>query len=212
MRTEELITALAADNARQRPSPDLALSFAALAAVAVAAALLFASLGVRPDFAAALETLRFPFKFVVTLSLAGAALVLVRRNIFPDAGGTTDWVLLLLSPLLLGLGVLAELLALPTDAWAMAAQGKNGLLCLTVIPLLGIAPLGLLLWALRRGAPTHPVFAGFCAGLVAGGISATFYAAYCTDDSPLFVATWYPIGIAVVAVAGALLGHRLARW
>ena len=84
----------------------------------------------------------------------------------------------------------------------MSAVGKNGMLCLTVIPALGIVPLGLVLWALRQGAPTRPGLAGVFAGLLAGGIAATFYAANCTDDSPLFVALWYPLAIAMLAIVG----------
>jgi hypothetical protein len=38
------------------------------------------------------------------------------------------------------------------------------------------------------------------------------YASHCTDDSPLFVATWYPIATAVVTAAGALIGARVLRF
>jgi hypothetical protein len=47
---------------------------------------------------------------------------------------------------------------------------------------------------------------------VAGGIAATFYAAQCTDDSPLFVATWYTIAIAGLALIGAATADRFAHW
>jgi hypothetical protein len=94
----------------------------------------------------------------------------------------------------------------------MAAAGKNSILCLTAIPALGIGPLALLIVAMRQGAPTRPVLAGLFAGLLAGGIAATFYAANCTDDSPLFVATWYPLAIAILAGAGALAGRLALRW
>jgi hypothetical protein len=38
------------------------------------------------------------------------------------------------------------------------------------------------------------------------------YALTCPDDSPLFVATWYSIAIAVVAGGAAWVGNRLLRW
>jgi hypothetical protein len=38
------------------------------------------------------------------------------------------------------------------------------------------------------------------------------YASHCTDDSPLFVATWYSIGTAVVTALGALIGARVLRF
>jgi hypothetical protein len=50
------------------------------------------------------------------------------------------------------------------------------------------------------------------AGLAAAGISATFYASSGDEDSPLFVLLWYPIAVAIVALAGYLLGRRLLRW
>jgi hypothetical protein len=37
------------------------------------------------------------------------------------------------------------------------------------------------------------------------------YAAHCTDDSPLFVATWYTLATALVTAIGALLGVRFLR-
>ena len=55
-------------------------------------------------------------------------------------------------------------------------------------------------------------FAGAVAGLAAGGIAAAIYAWHCPDDSPLFLATWYSLAIAIVVAAGFLLGRRLLRW
>jgi hypothetical protein len=48
--------------------------------------------------------------------------------------------------------------------------------------------------------------------LAASGIAATFYAANCTDDSALFVMTWYPIATLIVTTAGYLVGRKLLRW
>nr|MBA3446785.1 DUF1109 family protein [Pseudaminobacter sp.] len=86
------------------------------------------------------------------------------------------------------------------------------LVCLTYITLIGIGPLGIFLLALRHSAPTRPALAGAAAGLLAGGISATFYAAQCIDDSPLFVAIWYTIAIGILALIGAAVAHRFCRW
>ncbi len=61
-------------------------------------------------------------------------------------------------------------------------------------------------------ASSSPGLAGAVAGLAASGIAATFYAANCTDDSALFVITWYPIAILIVTTAGYLIGSKLLRW
>ena len=74
-----------------------------------------------------------------------------------------------------------------------------------------LGPLAIFIYALRHGAPT-PARAGAIAGILAGGIAATFYAAQCTDDSPIVVATWYTIAIAGLALVGAVAADRYARW
>jgi hypothetical protein len=68
------------------------------------------------------------------------------------------------------------------------------------------------LFGLRHGAPTRPAIAGAIAGLVSAGLAATLYASHCSDDSPLFVATWYTIATALVAAIGALAGSRVLKF
>ena len=68
------------------------------------------------------------------------------------------------------------------------------------------------LFGLRHGAPTRPAVAGAIAGMLSAGFAATLYASHCTDDSPLFVATWYTVATALVAAVGALAGSRLLRF
>jgi hypothetical protein len=91
-------------------------------------------------------------------------------------------------------------------------MGHNAMVCMSSIPVIAAVPLGLMLYAIRQGAPARPARAGAIAGLIAGGIAAFFYAAHCFDDSPLFVATWYTIAIGVVTTVGALVGGRVLRW
>ena len=66
--------------------------------------------------------------------------------------------------------------------------------------------------ALRSSAPTRPALAGALTGLLAAGIAGLLYATHCPDDSPLFVAVWYSIAAAMLALAGAMLGKRLLSW
>jgi hypothetical protein len=115
-------------------------------------------------------------------------------------------------PLVLGAGVLAELFALPRSSWAPKLIGSNGLICVISIPLFALPMLIAEMMALRKGAPTRPGLAGVVAGLFAGGVAAAIYAAHCPDDSPLFVAVWYSLGIAIVAAAGGVVGRFALRW
>ncbi|HWN79586.1 MAG TPA: DUF1109 domain-containing protein, partial [Bradyrhizobium sp.] len=90
--------------------------------------------------------------------------------------------------------------------------GNNSRLCMTAIPLMSLPLLVAALIGLRHGAPTRPAVAGAIAGLLSAGLAATLYASHCTDDSPLFVATWYTIATALVTAIGALAGSRVLRF
>jgi hypothetical protein len=212
MDTNELINVLAADT----PPPSATLSTvwwgAAGIAIALAAATFFAMLGPRPDIATAAATPRFLFKFVFTITLAVSAFGLARALSRPGETWRKAMPYLAAAPALIAMAVAAELFLLPPDTWSVKLIGTNSMVCLTFIPLIGIGPLAIFLLALRHGAPTRPAFAGAVAGLLAGAIAATFYAAKCTDDSPLFVATWYTIAIAGFALVGAAGASRFARW
>jgi len=212
MQTNDLINALKADAAKQAMPLGYAWWVAIAAATIVAAVAFFVLIGPRPDFAAAAHTLRFLLKFIVMLTLTVVAFGLLRVLSRPGSNvrGVAYW--LVLTPVLLGAAVVAELFVVPTDQLLTVWWGSNVYVCLTFIPLIGLGPLAIFLVALRHGAPTRPGPAGAVAGLLAGGIAATFYAAHCTDDSPLFVATWYSIAIAGLVVLGAILGRRVARW
>ena len=212
MDTERLIQTLAADGGPPAASMGRAWFAATVASIVVAAIVFFIAIGPRSDIAAAAETPRFLFKFVATLALLATAFAALKRLARPDASIRSALPMLLVAPGLLLIAVGAEMMAVPADQLRDRWIGSNSLLCMTFIPLIGIGPLVAFLFAVRHGAPTRPSLAGAVAGLVAGGLAATFYAAHCTDDSPLFVATWYPIAIAMLAIAGAVAGRLFVRW
>jgi len=212
MRTDDLIKALDAD-ARSKAMPlRSAWWLAAGAAALIAAAVFMLTIGPRPDFMAAAHTMRFLSKFVFTGVLAVSAFVLIRALSVPGTATGRAAVGMIAAPLLVIVAVILELFAVPSADWGTRLVGTNMYICMTFIPLIGIGPLAVFLWMLRYGAPTRPVLAGAVAGLLAGGLAATFYAAHCFDDSPLFVATWYTIAIAALALLGALGGRFFVRW
>jgi hypothetical protein len=211
MKTDELIRALAADGTRPVVPIGRSLLRAVLLGVALSAALFVAILHPRPDIAEAIDTPAFLFKLVVVLSLVGGAAALLSDAARPLTRLRWRW-LLTLAPLLLGLGVVCELAIMPSETWAPRLVGHNAPHCLSLIPLLSLAPLACVLITLKRGAPARPALAGAVAGLVSGGLGAALYALTCPDDSALFVATWYSIAIAVVTAASAYIGSRALRW
>ena len=212
METNELIRALASDARLRAAAPSSVWWGAVGLAIALAAVIFFTTLGPRSDIATAAETPRFLFKFVVTITLAVSAFGLVRVLSRPEETSRRAILYLATAPALVIMAVIVELFLVPQDAWSAKLVGTNSVMCLTYIPLMGIGPLATFLLALRHSAPAKPTLAGGVAGLLAGGIAATFYAAQCTDDSPLFVATWYTIAITSLALVGAVGAHRFTRW
>lgn len=209
MRTDDLMRSLVAD-ATPAPRLEPRLRIALVAGLALSAVLFAAILGPRSDLAAVATEPRFMFKFVVTLALAGTAIAVALRLVRP--GMRAGVPALLLAPGLLAAAVLTELTVTPAASWGARLVGSNALVCLMSVPLLAAPVLVAVLTVLRRGAPLRPALTGAVAGLVAGGLGATLYASHCVDDSPLFVATWYSLAIALVVAAGALAGARLLRW
>jgi hypothetical protein len=212
MRTEYLIDVLVVDLTASRARLWQMLAGAMALGSLVAGILFLVWVGLRPDIMKAFETVRFLFKFVFTLSLVAAAAPLLLRLAKPGVSpGPWGWAWLA-APALLAIAVAVELVVTPASEWAARLIGSNARLCLTLIPLLSIGPLACILLALRQGAPTRPGLAGAVAGLVASGIAATFYASRCTDDSPLFVATWYSLAIGIVVLFGCVIGSRYLKW
>jgi hypothetical protein len=211
MRTENLICVLTADAA---PSRSFASRFVLMLAsgIAIAAVAFLGLVGFRHDLLAAAQSLRFLFKVVVMLGLALTAIAIARRSGDPN-GNMHRWTkAIAFIPILLAGAVALELVALPSGEWANRLVGHEAWRCMTLIPFLSAGPLACLLLALRHGAPAEPGLAGAMAGLAASGIAATLYATNCTDDSPLFVATWFSLAILIVTAAGYLAGRRLLVW
>jgi len=212
MDTDQLIRTLAADSA-YRPRPMwLALTLALVSAAPITIAIFFWRLGVRPDVMTAMHNPFFDLKFAVTLGLAIPAIAISLHLSRPGAS-LRGWLWLLVIPVgLLVAGIAGEMM-LPQRLPMMARLiGSNSRICLTAIPLMSLPLLAAALIGLRHGAPSRPALTGAIAGLLSSGLAATLYASNCTDDSPLFVITWYSIATAMVASIGALAGNRLLRF
>jgi hypothetical protein len=209
MKTEDFIKTLAEDRRTPQPLWRPAAMAAAIGAVS-ALVLLFGFFGVRPDIAAALGTWRFGLKLVLT----GAATIFMAwefaRLMRPQASPRL-WPLALLAAAI-AIAVAVELTLVPAEAWAATAKGRNWFACLKTIPFLSAIPLIAAIWAMREGAPARPALAGAVAGGVAAALGGFLYATHCTDDSPLFVAIWYPLAAAFVVAAGAIAGRLALRW
>lgn len=212
MDTDDLIRTLAADNNTHERRVGNLLLIALMLAVPVSTALFLANLGMRPDVRTAMGNPFFDLKFMVTIALAGAAIAISLHLSRPEAS-LGRWAWLLAIPVgLLGVGIMGDMMTPQRASWSTRLIGSNSQICMTAIPLLSLPLLAGSLAALRHGAPSHPAVAGAFAGLLSAGLAATLYASHCTDDSPLFVATWYTLAVALVTAIGALAGSRVLRF
>jgi hypothetical protein len=212
MDTDQLIRSLAADNCYHPRPVGFVLALALLAAAPVSLLIFFAELGVRPDVMTAMHNPFFDLKFAVTLALASAAIVASLHLSRPEASLRGYGWLFVIPAGLLAAGIGGEMM-LPQRLPIMTRLvGDNSKICVTAIPVMSLPLLIAALIGLRHGAPARPAVSGAIAGLLSAGLAATFYASHCTDDSPLFVATWYTIATAIVTVVGALVGSKVLRF
>ncbi len=143
------------------------------------------------------------------LTVASAA---ARKLSRPESDLRSSVLIMALPLLVLVVAIAAELLNTQAATWSIRAIGSQAKVCSVAIFGLSLAPLAVLLTAMRAAAPRSPSVAGAVVGLLAGATGALFYAMHCPDDSPVFVALWYTPPIAAIAATGAIIGNHLLRW
>jgi hypothetical protein len=211
METEQLIRTLAADNAHRALPVGFVLAFGLLAAAPTSLAMFASELGVRPDVMTAMHNPFFDLKFVVTLAMAISAIAVSLHLSRPEVSLKGWWWLLLIPVGILASAIASEMMLPQRLPMMVRLVGSNSRVCMTAIPLMSLPLLAGALIGLRQGAPARPAVAGAVAGFLSAGLAATLYASHCTDDSPLFVATWYTIATALVVAIGALAGSKVLR-
>ena len=212
METEQLIRTLAADNPHPVRPVGFVLALALLAAAPISLAMFLMMLGVRPDVMTAMHNPFFDLKFLITLALAISAIAVGLHLSRPEASLRDRGWLLLIPIGIVAAGIAGEMMIPQRLPMMTRLIGHNSRICTTAIPLLSLPLLAGALIGLRHGAPARPALAGAIAGLISAGLAATLYASHCTDDSPLFVVTWYTIATAIVTAAGALIGAKVLRF
>ena len=212
MDTDQLIRTLAADGSHRARPVGFVLALTLLAAMPISLAIFMMGLGVRPDVMTAMHNPFFDLKFVVTLALAASAMVVCLHLSRPEASLKGWWWLLLIPAGILAAGIASEMMLPQRLPMMTRLIGSNSRICMTAIPIMSLPILVGALIGLRHGATARPAIAGAVAGLASAGLAATLYASHCTDDSPLFVATWYPIATAFVVALGALAGAKVLRF
>ncbi len=213
MKTDALIAMLARGpmaSGGARPVPRLAL--AASAGLLIAAVAMVAALGLRSDLAAAAMLPMFWLKLALPLVIVAAALAAASRLARPGDTAIGAGVVITAAVLVVWALAARDLSVVPAGERIAAVVGQSAGSCVASIAALSLPLMVALVLALRGLAPTRPALAGAAAGALAGGGAACVYALHCTEMAVPFLATWYVLGMAIPAAAGAWLGPRLLRW
>jgi hypothetical protein len=212
MRTDQLILLLSEDSTIKAKRLERTMAAALMASAVFLAVVIIAVPGLRADLGAGSSFAAVAAKVGVMLSLASGGSIIVVRMSRP--GTPNGWAPALLAGVIILLvgWILFDLSQRGTAGLVERTLGNSWARCLATIPVLATLPFVLLLLAARRGAVTRPGPAGALAGLAAAALSGAFYALYCTEDSPLFVAAWYGLATITMMVFGTFAFRRFVRW
>lgn len=211
MQTGDLIEKLSAEPPRTTRAT-LRLLRPVAAGCALSFLVMWVWLGIRPDFAVAVDTASYWMKFAYTTWLALAGFWLVERLGRPGAPSRRAVLVSAIAVTAMA-GLAAWRLAVaPQWMHARLVLGSTHTVCPWRIVALALPVLAGTLFGLRRMAPTRLLTAGLAAGLLAGSAGAWIYAFHCDESAAPFVAVWYTLGVAATGAIGAASGKWLLRW
>ena len=206
--TDDLIRSLAsAAGTRRSASLQAVLAVTAAASLACALLLVFSVIGIRQDFTDMAVRMPFAFKLAYTGALVVGSSVVALYAATPGASAIR---LYALSPavILLALGVIFDPTSYPIMGRTNTAAGH----CVGSILFVSLPAMILTFVFMRKAAPTQPLFAGAVIGMLSASVGALAYTLACKNDGTAFVAIWYAVACAIMALIGAVVGHRVLRW
>lgn len=213
MRTDELISALAAGADAVEPHAARRRFAIALGCGTLGAVLLMLMLlGLRPDLATAAQLPMFWVKLAFPVALLAAALLAALRLSRPGARLGRAAAAIVVPILAIWLLAAVALLGASAAERPQLVLGATWDSCLANIAILSAPLFAAVLWAMKGLAPTRLVLAGAAAGLLAGAAGAAVYALHCPEMAAPFIGVWYLLGMLIPTAVGAVLGPPLLRW
>lgn len=211
MRTDQLIRGLVADLPTPSGSVAKVITISLSLSVLFSLAGMFLWLGPRPEIGEAIQSAPFWIKAGYTFVIGTAGLFALERLGRPGATAVSPFAVVLVAFPVLALAAGLELAMSPSVDRSQLWLGSSASVCPWTIVVLSVPLLVAAFLALRQLAPTRYAAAGTAAGLMAGGYGAFIYSLHCTEYGIPFLATWYTLGIFLVALVGMLLSGLL-RW
>jgi hypothetical protein len=168
--------------------------------------------GLRRDLMQVMTLPMFWVRLAFPTCMAIAGFLVVQRLARPGARVHLAWLGLAVPVLVIWSMALMMLASAPAEQRPAMIMGQTWRTCTMNIAFVSAPVFAATMVALKGLAPTRPALAGAAAGAMAGAAGAAVYALHCQELAAPFLAVWYVVGIAVPAIAGALLGPRLLRW
>ncbi|KPF63611.1 NrsF family protein [Porphyrobacter sp. AAP60] len=183
-----------------------------LIAAAVSVAVVIALFGMRPDLQAGMVN---PVHLIATglfLGLAVAAsvtvIVMSRPCVGSDHGGWR-WAaamaaLLPAAGLIVGLAGGGDLVS--------QESFNHGLTCFAIGSSGSVLVLAILVWWLRKGAPTAPDRAGLVTGIAAGSFGIFAFSLHCPESDIVHIGVWHSAVVLSMGAVGRAVVPLLVRW
>jgi hypothetical protein len=208
--TNSLIEELAGGLEPVRPlrfSSGLGFALGGLGVILSVVALLF---GIRADVLVGRFDPVFLLAAGLFLLLAASATVIVmsRPHVGSDHNGW--WWAAAMTALLPLAAVITGIARGP--ATMSTTEAEHGLDCLMMGSGLGLLIAAVLIWWLRRGAPTSPERAGLLTGIAAGSFGIFAFSFHCPYNDIVHIGLWHGLAVVVSAALGRLIVPRLIQW
>lgn len=192
-----------------RFSSGLGFALAGLGVTMATVALLF---GIRPDVVTGsfdpVFLLATGLFLLLGLACAVTVIMMSRPRVGSDHGG---WVWAVAMAALLPIAATISSLGRGPAAFT-ASAAQQGFDCLMAGSGLALMTFAILIWWLRRGAPTSPGRAGLLAGIAAGSFGIFAISFHCDSSDIVHIGLWHSAAVAVSALVGRIAVPPLIRW
>lgn len=184
----------------------------AMAATATSAAAVIGLFGMRADL---LSGQFAPVYLIATglflvLGLAATVTVIVMSQ--PRVGNDhSGWAWAAMTAALLPLAAVLVALGRGPDT-VSRAEALHGLECLALGGGFAALVFVVLVYWLRKGAPTSPERAGLLTGVAAGSLGIFAFSLHCADNDIVHIGLWHSAVVVLAAAAGRGLVPRIVRW
>jgi hypothetical protein len=176
--------------------------------LAVVAAVILSTLGLRPDYNETMAMFWKPAMFFI--AWLGTLLIIPAVARPGHRPKPVYYAFFAVAACMLAIVAITQF---ASGSATTLAVDESPLYCIGVIGVGGMASM-LMIWRywIGKAAPESPALLGLLTGLSAGFLVATAYSLHCDHDAALYILAFYLPPIALLGLGGAVAGKRLLQW